>query len=177
MTLVTILVASPSELEPERLAVRQAARTVNRSFSRETGIYFEVVGWEDVPSNAGDDPQAVINRYFDEDQYDVLIGIMADRVGEPTPRAASGTIEEYQRALARHANDPDNVQVGFFFKRMPSLVTPNPEREAVEAFRRQVQGRVFYREFDDPAGLERLLIVNIAQTARSIGRKRVAESM
>jgi hypothetical protein len=173
--LVTIFVASPSELEAERWAVHQAARTVNLAFSKETGIYFEVVGWEDVPSNLGADPQEVINQYFEEDQYDVLIGIMADRLGKPTRRASSGTVEEYQRALARYADDPDSVHVQFFFKRNPGS-PGNADYEALQEFKQQVYDRVLCREFDDVAELERLLVSNIAQTARTIGRKRVAES-
>ena len=134
--LVTIFVASPSELAAERLSVQRAVRTVNLSFSRHTGIYFEVVGWQDAPSSLGQDPQDVINQYFDEDQYDVLIGIMADRLGSPTPRAASGTIEEYQRALARYAREPNSVQVKFFFKRVPASSVPGPERDALDEFKR-----------------------------------------
>jgi hypothetical protein len=45
-------------------------------------------------------PQDVINRQIPVD-YDIFIGVMWKRAGTTTSNAASGTIEEFQRAVAK----------------------------------------------------------------------------
>jgi hypothetical protein len=66
------------------------------------GVYFEVVGWEEVPSGIGSDPQDVVNRYI-EGEYDVFLGLMGATLGSPTGRAASGTVSRMMTLLARKA--------------------------------------------------------------------------
>jgi hypothetical protein len=98
----------------EREIVRSVVHELNRTWGRRTEVYFEVVGWEDVPSGIGSDPQEVVNRYRGGD-YDVFLGLMGSRLGSPTNRAASGTVDEYEQALNRWRQYPDLVELKFYF--------------------------------------------------------------
>ncbi|MYD31374.1 MAG: DUF4062 domain-containing protein, partial [Nitrospira sp. SB0661_bin_20] len=62
----------------------------------------DVVRWETrTTPGFGKDPQDVINKQI-SDAYDIFIGIMWTRFGTPTPRAGSGTEEEFLRAYDRY---------------------------------------------------------------------------
>src|SRR5260370_522368 len=51
------------------------------------------------PPGVGVDAQAVLQPYIGD--YDVYVGVMRHRLGTPTRRAASGTVEEFQDARRR----------------------------------------------------------------------------
>ena len=70
----------------------------------------------------GADAQAVINQQIG-DAYDVYIGIMWSRFGSPTPRAGSGTEEEFDRALKRATQSGGRVKIMFYFKNDPLPLT------------------------------------------------------
>jgi hypothetical protein len=116
--LIRVFVASPSDVEEQRQSVREAIVEVNRSLAS-SEVRLEFVGWEThVDPNIGDYPQDVVNRQIGDD-YDLFLGIMWTRFGTPTKSAESGTEEEFRRAVARHATDPNSVSVKFYFKDMP----------------------------------------------------------
>jgi len=113
---LTIFLASPSDVQPERETVELVIREMNQSWSSSLGLRLELVRWEThVRPGLGDDAQDVINRQVPPD-FDLFIGIMWHRFGTPTNRAASGTYEEFQLAKARRDNDPEAVDVMFYFK-------------------------------------------------------------
>jgi len=60
----------------------------------------ELVGWETHAwPGFGEDAQDVINRQIEP--YEIFVGVMWKRLGTPTGRAASGTVEEFTRAYER----------------------------------------------------------------------------
>ena len=91
-------------------------KSINAGWSDNLGARFEVVSWKTHANpGIGSDPQAVINRQLGTD-YDVFIGIMWTRFGSPTPRADSGTEEEFERAYNKYIDSPDSTHVMFYFK-------------------------------------------------------------
>ena len=78
----------------------------------------EVVDWQTHASpGIGSDPQVVINRQLPEN-YEIFLGVMWARFGTATPRAGSGTEEEFERALTRHQANPSSVRIMFYFKQV-----------------------------------------------------------
>ena len=112
---LTVFISSPSDVQPEREAVKVAIESTNRR-QRSSDIRFEPWAWEDdAVSGIGSTPQDVIDRQTPE--YDVYIGIMWKRFGTPTSRAGSGTEHEFRFALNsyRSKNMPSHVM---FFSRL-----------------------------------------------------------
>jgi hypothetical protein len=69
--------------------------------------------WEtDAVPELGEDGQEVINRQL-VDECDIVVALFHSRLGAPTPRAVSGTVEEIERARAR------GVPVHIYFSEMP----------------------------------------------------------
>jgi hypothetical protein len=126
---------------------------LNTTWASTLGIRLELLQWRThVAPGVGLDAQEVINKQIGDD-FDIFIGIMWARFGSPTPRAGSGTEEEFDRALARLRHNPTALRIMFYFKNDP--IAPgqiDPEQFArVAAFRKRLESEgVLYAEFTGP---------------------------
>lgn len=99
-----ILIASPDDVQEERGLVVKAIQEWNDINSPDRHLVLLPVRWEThaIPQY-GKRPQEVINREL-VDKCDLVVGIFWTKLGSPTGEAASGTIEEIERAAS--ANKP-----------------------------------------------------------------------
>ena len=102
--LLKVFIASPGDVAKERDVLREVIDDLNRSLALEKGVMLQAIGWEtDARPGFGADPQTLVNQQIaDMSQYDLFVGILWDRFGSPTPRAGSGTEEEFNRAVEEH---------------------------------------------------------------------------
>lgn len=154
--LYSVFLASPSDVEQERSCVATAIAEWNARHGRDRSTYFELLRWEtSVSAGFGHDGQEVINEQVG-DEYDVLIAIFWAKLGSATPRAASGTLEEYGRALERFKRS-EAVEIAFFFKDVP-VDFRNIDLEqvtAVKTFEKEVQAAgALTKTFRDQEGLK-----------------------
>ena len=179
---IVVLVASPSDLEPERTQLEEVIRELNLSWSQSFGHRLELVRWEThgLPG-IGDDPQAVLNRELPDDP-DIFIGLMWSRYGTATGRAGSGTEEEFDRALERYRQDPDSIRIMFYFKDAPlapSDIDPDQLRR-VARFRESLgaEGTLYwtFRTLDDFVRLLRIHLSRQLQQLASPVHPRRAEA-
>ena len=124
-TILSIFVASPSDVEEERNRLEDVIREFNTAWAQNLGIRLELIRWEThaYPS-LGKDPQSVINEQIPQD-FDLFIGLMWYRYGTPTGHAGSGTAEEFQRAKKRYDANPDDLQLMIYFKDAPAPIPPS----------------------------------------------------
>lgn len=100
-----IFMASPSNLAEERKCIKKVVERINTTLGNRINIFLQILSWEhSVYPDVGNDAQDVINKQINDD-YDIFIGLMWDRVGTKTKEAASGTIEEYERAYNKYIFD------------------------------------------------------------------------
>jgi len=95
-----VMIASPSDVNEECQTIRDAIFEWNYKHSRTNGIVLMPLGWEThsapLLSEAQDKGgQKIINDMVSK-HSDVLVAIFKTRIGSPTGRAASGTIEEIE---------------------------------------------------------------------------------
>lgn len=149
-TILKIFVASPQDVTEEREVLEDVVHELNGTWADTLGIRLDVVRWETrTAPGLGKDPQDVINKQI-SDSYDILIGIMWTRFGTPTPRAGSGTEEEFLRAYKRYKEDPNSVEIMFYFKTKPiSPVDVDPDQlKAISKFRSELEDLGgFYSKF------------------------------
>lgn len=152
-----VFLASPAGLEDERFAVDDVVKRINSVIEPVFNICLHLFRWEfDAAPSIGHDGQDVINRQAGS-SIDIFIGLMHDRIGSATPRADSGTIEEYERAL-KLVRRSGNTKIMFYFKdTIDSLSAVNPDQlQAVNCFKNKlVQDGVLYRSFKDSNSFER----------------------
>jgi Domain of unknown function (DUF4062) len=141
--ILQVFVASPSDLAPEREALESLIVELNRSWSASLGIILELVRWETHTHPAfGSDPQAIVNQQIG-DSYDIFIGMLWGRFGTPTPRAASGTLEEFDRALDRANTQSVPPDIMVYFKDAPiSPFKLDPDQlKLIKEFRESIASR------------------------------------
>ena len=154
-TTITIFLASPGDVLPERELVASTVDKWNRIRGRETAVHFDLLRWEtNVSAGFSTDGQKVINDQIGLD-YDVLIALFWARIGTATPRSESGTTEEYERALSRF-REGEAIDIAFFFKDAPVPIGDiDPSQiQGVNDLRSQVSADgALYKLFKDEDGL------------------------
>jgi len=142
---ITIFLASPGDVLRERDCVREVIADLDRTIAKPKGMGLRAVSWEENAHPAyGQDPQAAINSQIAEmSQYDLFVGILWNRIGTATPRAASGTIEEFDiasQSLASHGKPEIWL---YFSERKANLKTGEQleQKSQVVEFRKRVEAK------------------------------------
>jgi len=151
-----IFLASPSDAPTERRYVVEVVEEVNRLVAGDRGVVLEVVRSEkNVFPGYGTDGQDILNKQIaNMQEYELFIGIMWNRIGTKTPRARSGTVEEFGRAVStlRRKGKP---QVWFYFRQAAAHLTTKEElqqRAEVLEFRSKFQrGKGLFWDYTTPA--------------------------
>lgn len=95
-TALEIIIASPSDVDQERQVVREVIANWNAVHARDRQIVLMPVGWETHASpDLSDRPQQLINDRLLK-HADILVGIFWTRIGSPTGKAISGSVEEIE---------------------------------------------------------------------------------
>lgn len=98
-TVLNVLIASPSDIPEERSAIAESLYDWNALHSQTFGYVLLPVKWESHSAPVmGDRPQAIINNQVVRN-CDMLIGAFWTRLGSPTGREESGTVEEIRYFL------------------------------------------------------------------------------
>lgn len=99
-TVYNVLIASPSDVPGERLAIAQSLYEWNSLHAQTQGVMLQPVMWETHSAPAmGDRPQGIINNQVVRG-CDMLIGAFWTRLGSPTGVEESGTVEEIKWFLS-----------------------------------------------------------------------------
>ncbi|MHC4399849.1 MAG: DUF4062 domain-containing protein [Planctomycetota bacterium] len=156
-TILSVFVASPADVADARKRLERVVDELNYTWSRQYRLRLELLRWEThAYSDVGTDAQEVINRRLDE--FDIFLGIMWKRFGQPTGRAESGTQEEFMRAMQRFREDPSRVRIMFYFNdaapgRLSQIDTA--QLEAVNQFRSEVaRSGVLYWKYQTTSEFE-----------------------
>lgn len=160
-TVVRVLVSSPSDTHREVAAIREATAELNAEWSEYLNVRLEVVSWRThaVPA-AGEDVQAILNEQLG--RIDVYLGVFRERIGTPTPRAESGTVEEYEVSRERCRTSPGEPSVLLYFYN--GKLSPNVDLEQL--------GRL--REFRNRVESDGILTESYTMPNRLAARVRLA---
>ena len=100
-TTFNVMIASPGDVASERAMIRDAVYEWNAVHSISRKIVLLPVGWETHSSpDMGASAQEVINLQVLE-KCDLLVGVFWTRIGTPTERHISGTVEEIEEHIAK----------------------------------------------------------------------------
>lgn len=166
VTKYSIFVASPSDLQEERIAIEEITKELNLTYGIKQDIVIELLKWEtnSAPGISEIHPQEIINKDIGN-QYDIFIGLLWKKFGTPTEKAGSGTEEEFLIAFDRFINKKENIQVLFYFKdAVPkSLKEINAsELIKIENFKTELsEKKALYWEFDTCENLKNFLRIHI----------------
>jgi len=137
----TVFISCPGDLLDAKTAVAEAVEEVGRLFAPH-GL--QVTSWRhetDGRPASAQDGQAVVNEQAPAD-YDIYLGLMCRRLGTATPRAPSGTIEEFLHARKRfiECGKPDILFYFCSYALEPEVAAERVQFEKVLDFRKAYPG-------------------------------------
>jgi hypothetical protein len=141
---VQVMIASPSDVSEERQIVRELIDEWNSVHSTQQNVVLMAVGWEthSAPELAGR-PQQIINERLLENS-DLLIGIFWTRVGSPTGKSISGSVEEIEEHLKK------GRPVMLYFSSVPVRLegVDNDQYASLTAFKAWAKERGLIEEYE-----------------------------
>ena len=148
-TVINVMIATPSDVATERQIIREVLHTWNVVHAVDRRSVLLPLTWEThTAPELGDRPQAIINKRVLHDA-DLLVAAFWTRLGTPTGRAASGTVEEIEEHLA--VGKPAML----YFSSAP--VRPDSvddgQYRALRQFRAEMENRGLVESYDSIANI------------------------
>ena len=155
----SVLIASPSDVNDERIGIRDAILQWNADNSQASGAILEPLMWE---HNATPDltcpAQQVINKQV-VDWSDFAIACFWSTPGSQTNNAESGTIEEIERLL----DFGKTVMVYFCTRDIPQSSNMTADFERLSNFKERCKRDGLYQEFDSVENLSFKVLSHLSQ--------------
>lgn len=136
-TVINVLIASPSDLSVERELIRDTIHSWNALHARDQSKVLLPIMWESHSApQMGDRPQGIINNQVLRG-CDMLIGAFWHRLGSPTGKEDSGTVEEIKWFLKQ------KKPVMLYFSKAPVALddTDSLQVEALRKFRAEIRNQ------------------------------------
>ena len=162
-TIFDVMIASPSDVPQARNTARDVIHEWNAVNSKSRKIILQPVGWETHASPAmGDRAQEILNMQLLKDS-DLLVAIFWTRLGSPTGKAPSGTVEE----INKHIQNGKPTMI--YFSTAPIPQNFNQEQyNALQSFKGECKKNGYCESFDDDADFRSKFVKHLAMKLNSL---------
>ena len=163
-TVLKILIASPGDTVEARHAIWEVCHKWNSLHSESMEVVLQPVMWEnDSTPEIGESAQDLLNKQLVR-TCDILVATFWTRLGTPTKRAASGTVEEIYEFIS--ASKP----VLLYFSTQPvKLASVNQEQwNSLNEFRSEMQDKGLLMQYDDITLFKDQLQGHLLRTVRGL---------
>jgi hypothetical protein len=163
-TVYRVLVASPSDVVEERRAIPEILQQWNRDNSFAQKIVLEAVKWEThCTPEMGDRPQEIVNRQVVR-SCDILVGVFWTRLGSPTGKETSGTVEEIREFIN------EGKPVLLYFSAVPvALESVDTDQWAkLQAFKKECQTKGLFFTYENIDELRDFLRSHLSRTVEKL---------
>jgi len=143
-TTFNVMIASPGDVASERAIVRDVVYEWNAVHSSARKLVLLPIGWESHSSpEMGATAQDIINNQVLA-KCDLLVGVFWTRIGTPTERHLSGTVEEIEKHIA--TGKPAML---YFSSQPVALDTVDIDQiQRLKKFKESCQSRGLYESYD-----------------------------
>jgi hypothetical protein len=143
-TTFNVMIASPGDVASERAIVRDVVYEWNAVHSNARKLVLLPIGWESHSSpEMGAPAQQIINNQVLA-KCDLLVGVFWTRIGTPTERHLSGTVEEIEKHIA--TGKPAML---YFSSQPVALDTVDIDQiQRLKKFKESCQSRGLYESYD-----------------------------
>ncbi len=140
------MIASPGDVFEEREIVREVVHSWNYINSLKSKVVLIPAGWETHSSpELGSRAQELINKRILKD-CDLLIGVFWTRLGTPTGKSESGTVEE----IEEHIKGGKPAMIYFSSRPVTPESIDQEQYKALQAFKNRCRQLGLVEEFDNP---------------------------
>lgn len=158
---LNVMIASPSDVIRERIIVPEVIHEWNALHAERSKLVLMPILWElDTYPATGDRAQAFINRQL-VDRADALIAVFWTRLGTPTGKEVSGTVEEVRRMIDK------GKHVMIYHSAAPAVPTAiDPQQfENLRAFIKEMQPKGLLWQYDNPETFRKQLYQHLTRWA------------
>ena len=155
---INLFISCPGDIKDELNSIEVIVKEFNKTFGKISNFSIQIVHWnEDTYTDIGEDGQEIINNQID---YDILIGILWMKLGTPTKRDKSGTVEEINRAI----KNPEKQQLIYFKTATPNNLNDiiTPDLDDIMLFKEELSKKLLYKEFENIEKFETLFRLNLS---------------
>jgi hypothetical protein len=149
-TEIAVFISCPSDVEEEKNIVLEVCDSLSDMWKKKQ-VRLKTIHWKKdvVPRITGEGPQKIIDKHLDESKYDIYIGILWKKFGQPQENGLTPTEGEFENALQRYKKDHKPL-IAFFFKKKEFW--PNDQYEiqqisGVQQFADRVKELGLYKPF------------------------------
>jgi len=164
---VKVVISCPSDVAKEKNIILDVCHTLSDNIYSKKNINIKTIDWEkDVPHIiTGEVPQKIIDRYLVEEDYDIYIGILWKRFGDPKDNGSTPTEGEFEDALKRYKETGRPV-IKVYFKKEEFY--PENEYEAlqmlaIQKFKKRIKDLGLYDSFHTELEIQKNLFISIQQ--------------
>ena len=169
--LIKVFVSSPDNVSAEHAALNAAIRSINRTDGQAHGYLLELLDPQDAVPQIGPGRQRVLDGQ--RPPYDIYLGIMSTRFGDPTGRYGSGTEKEFEEAL-ENWNAKQAPWITFYFQDEPAISSKPADVEQylkVCRFRERLQTMGLVGTYKDVRGSNDSLYEKVSEHLRKIAAR------
>ncbi len=171
---INLFISCPGDIKDEINSIEVIVKEINKTFGEISNFKIQIVHWnEDTYTDIGEDGQEIINNQID---YDILIGILWMKLGTPTKRDKSGTVEEINRAV----KNPKKQQLIYFKTATPNNLNliNTSELNDIMLFKKELSNKLLYKEFESIEKFETLFRLNLSSLIKDkfIGEQKSDEN-
>ncbi len=144
---LTVLIASPEEVRPERELIENVIRDLNQVWMKTFNIYLDLVKWESKPFGPGVHVDSDPSREKPSaNDYNIFVGLLWGHFHAPPPSwVGAGTVKEFERAYESFYYK-HTCECLFFFKDAEGPPLQNLEAQAkVDDFRASLGNPTIWR--------------------------------
>ncbi len=172
--LIKLFISCPSDISSELDSIRVIVDEINKTSGKQGQYIIDTLNWDvDTYTAIGTDAQDVINSQID-DQYDILVSLVWQKLGTPTKRDKSGTVEEINRALS----NPDKSALIYFKTTIENLNDINlQELQKINDFKSELSSKgVLYKEFNTSSEFETKFRINLTSLVSDLLQGKVVST-
>lgn len=160
VTVYDIVLSCPGDVIEEKNIIEDQIKFFNRTVGEKLGIRLDLKHWStDSYSQSGGAPQDLLNNQF-INEADMIIGIFANRIGTPTEKYESGTVEEIQEAIK------NDKQVFLYFSDVPVKTSEIDldQKQSVREFREKVEREklAYFKQYDSYEDFEEIILSDLS---------------
>lgn len=157
---VKVMIASPGDVGAARQVVRDVLQEWNFVHSEDKQLVLMPVGWDTHAQPAmGDRPQALINKQVLQG-CDLLIAIFWTRLGSPTGKSDSGTVEE----IEEHINAGKPAMIYFSQEPVRPDSVDDAQYRALKEFKKDCESRGLVETYESIQEFREKFSRQLAQT-------------
>jgi site-specific recombinase XerD len=172
LRVLRVVVASPSDVQPERNVLVEVAEELNRGIARDRDLHIDLTRWETdaFPGFHVEGAQGWIDPVLNIEDCELLIGIFWKRFGKPTMDANSGTEHEFRKAYESWKRNK-RPQLMIYFKEKsfwPKTREETDQLGKVLDFRQAFPPEGLWWVFTEKPQFEKLVRNHLTQFIRTI---------